>query len=162
MSVVVERLSGPDRTVPTDASQGTLALVWTVPGGLPAAPVAATPTTVIRSSGEVTVDGGRPEAGSWVGTLVQSVIEVLSGDRPAQQLMRWLDLPVYTELVRRCRRGARRGPPPEVRSVHLFAPTTDVVEATVVVGGGATRVRAVAVRLEGVGDRWRCTQLAFL
>jgi hypothetical protein len=48
-----------------------------------------------------------------------------------------------------------------VSSIHVFEPADGVVEATAVVTGGR-RARAVAVRLEGWDNRWRCVRLAVL
>ena len=159
--------------------QQLLPLVWTLPSGLPAEPDPPAGARVVRRHGPGSPPpapepatppgrpgGGPPEPGVWAAGLVQSVVEVLSGQRPLQQLLRWLELPIYDELGRRLRggRGGPGAPTPGLRlvsSVHLCEPVDGVVEATVLLAGGF-RAQAAAVRLEAVADRWRCTRLAFL
>ena len=101
--------------------------------------------------------------------LAGAVVEVLSGHRPAAQLVRWTTLEVHEGLVRRAALAARlrrpragsRGParagrPAVVRRVRVCRPAEGVVEASAVVVDGE-RVRAVAMRLEGWDRRWRAT-----
>lgn len=97
--------------------------------------------------------------------LVQAVVEVLSGVRPVSQLIRWLTPEVYNALQRRAALGARLGHQPVgagrraiVRRVHVCSPADGVAEASAVVVDRG-RVRAVAVRLEGLDGRWRATAL---
>ncbi len=144
---VVVPLTPPDPDAGT--RQLALPLEWSLPSGLAVLP---------RGDGP----GGRPDPHRWAAGLVQSLLEVIAGDRPPQQVMRWLDTSVYDGLQAALRSHPRRsGPPGIVRSVHVCRPHDDAAEVSVVVGVGA-RVRAVALRLEGVGNRWRCTRLAIL
>lgn len=102
-----------------------------------------------------------PDPQAWTRRLVQAMVEVLSGVRPPAQLARWTSPDVYAGLQRRI---APRGRParveagrrPVVRSVHVCQPADGVVEACAVLVGGS-RVRAVALRLEGLDGRWRMT-----
>lgn len=171
------RVRAVTRTLPSPASvQGTLALEWVLPGGLPAEPSAAPALRRVRPADEDAVDpavaqvpasrADLPEPGAWTGRLVQAVLEVLAHERPRTQLVRWLSPDVYADL------GVHLGARPPgvaaggrarrtVSSVHVFEPADGVVEATAVVVGGR-RARAVAVRLEGWDGRWRCTRLAVL
>ncbi len=48
-----------------------------------------------------------------------------------------------------------------IGSVSIFEPRDGVVEAVVIVRGKA-RVRAVALRLEGLDSRWRATAINVL
>jgi len=106
-----------------------------------------------------------PDPSSWAGQLGRAVTEVLAGDRPLPQLMRWTDETVFADLSRRttalAQAGAgRRGPRNRVgvRSVHVCEPRDGVIEASVHVRQGH-RSRALALRLEGLDGRWRCTAL---
>jgi Family of unknown function (DUF6459) len=106
-----------------------------------------------------------PDPSSWAGQLARAVTEVLAGDRPLPQLMRWTDETVFADLSRRttalAQAGAgRRGPRNRVgvRSVHVCEPRDGVIEASVHVRQGH-RSRALALRLEGLDGRWRCTAL---
>jgi hypothetical protein len=216
----------PEAAPPTamDAVQGTLALSFTLPSGVPAVPEAPAqlrlvpplpdrgrtreadrPSTPARREDDVADGGrGRPSADSdngggssgsidaaglpdpriWTGRLVQAVVEVLNGERPLPQLVRWTSSDVYASLSARLRssttrvaptRSARAGAAPSspahsrstdadeksravVRSLRICQPSSAVVEATAVLKRGA-RTRAVALRLEGYDGRWRCTAL---
>jgi hypothetical protein len=106
-----------------------------------------------------------PDVRSWAGRLGRSIAEVLTGDRPAQQLMRWTNDAVFTDLCRRSETvagagSAHRGMRNRVSiiSVHVCEPRDGVAEASVHVRHGL-RSRAYALRLEGLDGRWRCTAL---
>ncbi|SDQ08861.1 Rv3235 family protein [Quadrisphaera sp. DSM 44207] len=148
------------------AGQGVLAL-----GGGPSTVGAPAPPPGRPSSGpdpffspQPTPASALPDPGGLVPGLVQATVEVLSGARPAAQLLRWLSADVYAGLQRRAAltarvRGARTtAPRAHVRRVHLSSPRDGVVEGAAVVRDGE-RVRAVALRLEGLDGRWRVTAL---
>lgn len=105
-----------------------------------------------------------PDPAALSRSLVQAVVEVLGGVRPAAQLLRWLSADVYAGVQRRAALAARlrRGRVPArrvvVRQVQVCVPRDGVAEAAVVVRDG-DRVRAVALRLEGLDGRWRVTAL---
>lgn len=102
----------------------------------------------------------------WAARFAQAVVEVLGGDRPLAQLVRWTSQRVYVELERRLSILARtsqagqraRTIRPQVRSVHVFHPTPESAEVSVHVRHGQ-RSRAIAARLELVRGRWQCTVL---
>jgi hypothetical protein len=107
-----------------------------------------------------------PDPHAWAIRLVQAVTEVLAGDRPIGQLVRWTDSVVFTDLNRRVRvlgltttataRGAKERC--AVRSVHVSTPAPEVAEVAAHVRHGE-RSRAVALRLEVHRGRWVCTAL---
>jgi len=106
-----------------------------------------------------------PDVRAWAGRLGRSIAEVLTGDRPAQQLMRWTNDAVFTDLCRRSEALAGAGTTHRgmrnrvsVVSVHVCEPRDGVAEASVHVRHGL-RSRAYALRLEGLDGRWRCTAL---
>lgn len=102
----------------------------------------------------------------WATRFAQAVVEVLGGDRPLSQLVRWTSQRVYLELERRLRilrrtsdAGIRmRTVRPQVRSVHVFHPSPESAEVSVHVRHGQ-RSRAIAARLELHRGRWQCTVL---
>jgi len=102
----------------------------------------------------------------WSARFAQAVVEVLGGDRPLTQLVRWTTSRVYNDLGRRVRILARTSPSaqrlrtvrPQVRSVHVFQPTPATAEVSVHVRHGH-RSRALAARLELDDGRWQCTVL---
>ncbi|MCU0265968.1 MAG: Rv3235 family protein [Actinomycetia bacterium] len=142
--------------------QGTLALAFVIPSGLPAEPAPA--LRVAADPGPGTAQGP-PDPRAWAGRVAQAVVEVLAGDRPLAQLLRWTSGEVYEQLRRGAGRAARAGaavrqsaPRATVRSVRVCLPAPGVAEACAVVADGS-RVTAMALRLEADEGRWRCTAL---
>jgi hypothetical protein len=148
---------GPPEDVP--AAQGTLALalppIGVGDGGDPTDDSAAR-----RPSGGPTL----PEPGQWAAQFVQAAVEVTSGMRPSSQLLRWTSDEVRGTLTRRAELArqtvlqGRRLRRSVVRSTRVCLLRDGVAEACVMVTDG-TRVRAVALRLEGLDGRWRVTAL---
>jgi len=107
-----------------------------------------------------------PDAQAWASRLVQAVSEVLVGDRPISQLVRFTDEAVFTDLNRRVRllgltttatsRGAKDRC--AVRSIRVCAPARHVAEVAAHVRHG-DRSRAIALRMELRRHRWVCTAL---
>jgi hypothetical protein len=107
-----------------------------------------------------------PEARAWGGRLAQAVSEVLAGDRPISQLVRFTDDEVFMELNRRVRllglsttattRGAKEKS--TVQSVRVFMPQPFIAEVAAHVRRG-DRSRAIALRMEIRRNRWVCTAL---
>lgn len=112
-----------------------------------------------RTSGHVL-----PEPRAWARQFIQAAVEVTTGLRPASQLRRWTSDEVQSMLTRRAnltRRVAQQERRPRrsvVRSTHLCILRDGVAEVSAVVDDGH-RVRAVALRLEGLDGRWRVTAL---
>ena len=104
-----------------------------------------------------------PDPSGVVARLAQAVVEVVSGQRPAPQLIRHIAPTVYSVIARQAMvAGRRRTPGPRraavVRRVRDCEPADGIVEAcAVVVSHG--RVRALAIRLEGLDGRWLVTAL---
>ncbi|NYJ00471.1 hypothetical protein HNR19_001169 [Nocardioides thalensis] len=158
-----------DRTpVPVATTQGTLALAL-LPRSEPPGPV-----TRPRPRGATVVPIERRLRHSieeWTRRYAQASVEIVGGDRPVSQLLRWSSPEVYADLHRRALLVARAGGHqpglgrvqqvrPVVHSVHTCFITHDVVEAGVHVRYGA-RSRALAARFERVDQRWICTALDF-
>jgi hypothetical protein len=106
-----------------------------------------------------------PDPTPWAGRLVQALIEVVAGVRPAPQLVRWTTTEVYESVQRKALRSAhesRTGAPRRiaeiVRSLHVSEPGDGIAEVCAVVQQGP-RCRAIALRLEGLDGRWQCTAL---
>lgn len=156
----------PHRPLPQTATvvppvDGSLALD-TAPARRPAAGAPDVPGLRLVGGGERRTD----EVQVWAARFAQAVVEVLGGDRPLPQLLRWTSQRVYLELDRRLtilNRGSDAGRRmrtvrPQVRSVHVFHPSPASAEVSVHVRHGQ-RSRAIAARLERRGDRWQCTAL---
>lgn len=114
-----------------------------------------------------TLSADLPDPTRWAGRITHAILEVMTGVRPATQVLRWTTPEVYAVLARRNARVARRvaeGRAPRTRQrlvvqrVRVCEPADGVAEAAVVVRHGP-RVRAVAVRLVGQDGKWRVSAL---
>jgi hypothetical protein len=167
--------TGPTDTAAARPVQGTLALLYALPSGAPAAPERGRHLRLTsyrprfeRDADDNPVPTPRAdlaEPRAWAGRLIQAAVDASVGDRPVAQLLRWTTREVYDQLVRSARPvpvkpGSRtpRRRRATVRSLHLSEPADGIVEACAVVHDGE-RGRAVAVRLEGLDGRWVCTAL---
>lgn len=164
-------------TLQAPVTQGSLALQFQLAPDVPALPEVSTARmlqviagTGARAGLDVTetglTDPRLPDVRAWSARLVQAVAEVVAGDRPIGQLIRWTDGAVYADLNRRVRllgltttagsRGCRERA--FVHSVRVSAPAARVAEIAAHLRHGG-RSRAVALRLEARRDRWVCTAL---
>ncbi|GAA1131702.1 Rv3235 family protein [Nocardioides aquiterrae] len=108
----------------------------------------------------------------WAGRYVQAAVEIVGGDRPVSQLLRWSSREVFEDLDRRAQLVARAGRHqagqgrvqpvrPRVVGVHTCFLTRSRVEVSAHVRYG-DRSRAVAARFVLTTDgKWRCTALEF-
>lgn len=107
----------------------------------------------------------------WSHRYAQAAVEIVGGDRPVSQLLRWTTPQVYEDLARRAhlvaraagrRAGQARVQPvrPQVLAVHTSFVSRDVAEVSAHVRYGE-RSRALAIRFELRGDRWLCSALEF-
>jgi hypothetical protein len=157
------------RPVPVASVQGTLALDLR--------PLLDPPATGPNGAGPVcdvvSIEGPtRRRMEQWAHRYAQAAVEIVCGDRPASQLVRWTTPEVYSDLARRAQLVARAAgrPPgqgrpqgavrPQVVSVRTCFLARDVCEVSVRVRHGE-RYRAVAARFEQVRGRLQCTALEF-
>lgn len=103
-------------------------------------------------------------------TVAVSVIEVVSGLRPVEQLARYLSDEVYVRLrdraIRAAARRAENGqkvliPSLSVGKMTIVTPAPGVVESVVLVRF-PDRTRAIAIRLEGINRSWRATAISVI
>ncbi|MDR7311941.1 hypothetical protein J2S40_002999 [Nocardioides luteus] len=108
---------------------------------------------------------------AWIPQFAQKVAEVVGGDRPASQLVRWTTKEVIADLRYRASLAARSGAyepglgrnqpvRPRIFRWHFRPVSIGIVEATVNVKFGEGH-RALALRFEQVGDSWICTAIDF-
>lgn len=111
-----------------------------------------------------------PDPGPLIENLARCVIEILAGARDIEQIARWVTDDVHRHVLRRvvlsARARAAKGqkavrPTFTIGTTRTFEPRDGVVEAVVIVRGRA-RVRAVAIRLEGIDRRWRASAINVL
>lgn len=114
-----------------------------------------------------------PDPSGLALALAVALGEALAGIRPADQLARSFSEPAFEavlaavparRLAARRTAAARSGvggatrPRIKVRSLRSFEPVDGAAEVCAHVQVGA-RARAMALRLEGMGGRWVCTQV---
>jgi hypothetical protein len=143
---------GPDRTAPPGSRTAART-------GPPSGPEPEPPGPEPEPPG--------PEHRRWVSGFVLAAFEVTAGVRPSGQLVRWCTDDVRSTLRRQLALETSGGQVPDRRpgfpgarvlSVRSSAPDDGHVESAVTVAIG-TRVRAVALRTEPLGGRWRVTAL---
>lgn len=144
----------------------------------PAVPQETLPSKVIRPrfvpdeffGHQPTSTSSLPNPEPLIENLTRCVIEILAGARDLEQISRWVTDDVYRHLLKRVVLSARarqaKGqvgtrPTFTIGSTSVCEPRDGVVEAVVIVRGRA-RTRAVALRLEGLDERWRATAINVL
>lgn len=153
--------------VPLAPTQGSLALALLPRQDPPPAHVDTSPGGTV-----VPIERGMRRAiEAWTRRYVQAAVEIVGGDRPATQLVRWTTPEVYADLRRRAELVGRAGGHqpgtrrvqqvrPRIASVHPCFVTDAVVECGVHLRYGQ-RGRALAARFERIEERWICTALDF-
>lgn len=156
-------------------SQGTLALAFVLPSGVPAIPrpalyLAPDPGDDPDFAPRHTSTAELPPPRGWAAQFVQALLEVVSGDRPATQLLRWTTPEVYDQIRQTTGAMSRTGMASRanrpvgwshralVRSLHVGEPSDGAAEVCATVQRGP-RAAAIALRLDGVDGRWQCTAL---
>lgn len=167
MTTTLHPLMGVRLPVPVAATQGTLALAMLPRSEPPPTSGAAHPGTSV-----VAIDRRqRAVIEEWARRFAQAAVEIVGGDRPVSQLLRWTLPDVYDDLRRRTALVARAGGHqpglarvqpvrPRVLSVHTCFLRPDAVEASIHVRYGE-RSRALAARFERIEQRWICSALDF-
>ena len=111
-----------------------------------------------------------PDPQPLLSNLTRCVMEVLAGARELDQLSRWVTDDVYRHLLKRVVLASRaravkkqqaQRPTISIGSIIVTEPRDGVVEAVVMVHS-RSRTRAVAIRLEGLDNRWRATAINVL
>jgi hypothetical protein len=158
-----DRRTGP-------AVQGTLALSFVLPSGVPAAPTAPPGLRLVPQPAaqddadefdfgpQPTGTASLPPLRRWSAQFAQAVVEVLAGDRPVSQLVRWTTSGVFDDLAGRIDVSPTEPTRGVVRSLHVSQPADGIAEVAASVRRGS-RSTALALRLEGLDGRWQCTAL---
>ncbi len=114
--------------------------------------------------------GDLPDPEPLLVNLTRNVLEILAGERDLEQIARWVTDEVYSSLSTRVTIAARaravKKTPIQRQSNHIARvivaePRDGTVEAVVIVHSRA-RSRAVAIRLEGLDQRWRASAISVL
>ncbi|HEX5336073.1 MAG TPA: Rv3235 family protein [Propionicimonas sp.] len=124
---------------------------WFAGDAQPALPWTVVPEVVAEQ------DAVEPELRQLAAALMAALVEVLSGQRSAEQLERWVE-PELLSLVEHLQR-ARSGQDLKLRSVRVQAPHTHAVEVSAHLRQGAAS-RAAALRISWRRGQWVATHLA--
>ncbi|HEX3221627.1 MAG TPA: Rv3235 family protein [Nocardioides sp.] len=100
-----------------------------------------------------------------------AVVEIVGGDRPVSQVLRWTTPQVYQDLARRAHlvaaavgrhpgTGGIQSVRPQLVAMHTSFVSEACAEVSLHVRYGA-RSRAVAARFELIRDRWQISALEF-
>ncbi len=111
-----------------------------------------------------------PDPAVLAENLARSVLEILAGARELDQVARWVTDDVYSHLLKRVHISQRartlknlpaHRPSFIVGHTLVSQPADGVVEAVVIIHGKA-RSRSIAIRLEGLDNRWRASAVHVL
>lgn len=114
-----------------------------------------------------------PDPEDFVRNFTHRAVEVMTGSRDISQIARWVSEDVYKSMKAqvngRIRKTSLVSPDAKPQAALTFSlsnvrvsePREGIVEACVLVTGGK-RVRAAALRLEGLDRRWRTTSFTLL
>ncbi len=106
-------------------------------------------------SRQPTASAALPPAQPWVEKFAQGAFEVMAGRRSIAQFARWTNRSVYLHLQHR---SGLLDSAPRIHHVHVCEPADGIAEASVTIRLGG-RLRAAALRFEGLDGRWICTSL---
>ena len=170
-SVVPLPVAQTPTTTPTTSVQGTLALDLGPRLDPPEPDVRARPGDSARLD-VVRVDLVRRRRFEQHAVRIgAALVEIVGGDRPVSQVLRWTTPEVYQDLARRAHlvaRTAGRAPGagevqqvrPQLVAAHTSFVSERCAEVSLHVRYGE-RSRAVAARFELIRDRWQVSALEF-
>jgi hypothetical protein len=168
MSPFHEKVVPLHAVVPVASVQGTLALDLHPQQD----PPELSPALGRRSGDVVPIDHrARARLEQWAQRYAQAAVEIVGGDRPATQLLRWTVPRVYADLARRAQLVARaagqrpgqgrvQAVRPQVVGVRTCFVEPEAAEVSAHVRYGH-RSRAVALRFEVRDNRWQCVAMEF-
>lgn len=99
-----------------------------------------------------------PDIHSWTMSFAINVLEILAGRRTPAQLATRCHRVIFLRLTSLAGTTKEIG---RIRKIHQEAPLDGICESVITVRFG-DRIRALAIRAEGVDGRWLCTALRLL
>jgi hypothetical protein len=96
-----------------------------------------------------------PDINAIIPRFIHSIVEIWAGRRAASQVQNLCHYLIFSQLQRKAGKLTEIG---RVRKIRVTAPIDGVIEATVTLRFGE-RLRVVAIRFEGLDQRWVCTAL---
>lgn len=99
-----------------------------------------------------------PDIQLWMMSFATNLLEIIAGRRTPAQLANRCHRVIYLRLTSLAGTSAEIG---RIRKIHQDAPLDGICESVITVRFG-DRIRALAIRAEGVDGRWLCTALRLL
>lgn len=99
-----------------------------------------------------------PDLQIWIMGFATNFLEILAGRRQPAQLHARCHRVTYCDLLALAGSVKEIG---RIRKIHLVEPLDGICESTITVRFGE-RVRALAIRCEGIDGRWLCTALTLI
>lgn len=99
-----------------------------------------------------------PDIHLWTMSFVTNLLEIIAGRRTPAQLANRCHRVIFLRLTSLAGTADEIG---RIRKIHQEAPLDGICESVVTVRFGE-RVRALAIRAEGIDGRWLCTALRLL
>lgn len=99
-----------------------------------------------------------PDIHKLVSQFIHNVVEIWAGRRSASQVQAMCHHLIFTDLQKNAGQQELVG---RVRKIIITEPLDGISESTVTVRYG-DRLRVVAIRFEGLDQRWLCTALTLL
>jgi hypothetical protein len=90
--------------------------------------------------------------------FIHNVVEIWAGRRPASQVQSMCHHLIYSDLQKRVGEQKLLG---RIRKIKVTQPLDGISESTVTIRYG-NRLRVVAIRFEGLDQRWLCTALTLI
>jgi hypothetical protein len=111
-----------------------------------------------------------PRPGPWAERIIRGMVESIHGVRDPYQFSRWVSHDVFQDVTTQSqdiqRQNQTLGKRPlsprfALQRLIIAAPRDGVIEASAVVGV-SDRIKAVALRMEGMDNRWMATSFKLL
>ena len=99
-----------------------------------------------------------PDITELMSQFMHNVLEIWAGRRSASQVQAMCHHLIFADIQRTAGQQKVLG---KIRKIKLTQPLDGICESTITVRFG-DRMRAIAIRFEGVDGRWLCTELDLL
>lgn len=99
-----------------------------------------------------------PDINELTFQFIHNVVEIWAGRRPANQVQAMCHHLIFADLQRKAGKQKLIG---RIRKIKVTQPLDGISESTVTLRFG-DRLRVVAIRFEGLDQRWLCTSLTLI
>jgi len=99
-----------------------------------------------------------PDIRELISQFIHNVVEIWAGRRSAAQVQNLCHHSIFADLQRQAGKQKLVG---RIRKINITQPLDGISESTVTIRYG-DRLRVVAIRFEGLDQRWLCTALTLI